>query len=405
MSNEIRPSTPDEFVAFAQADASGFGFELNLERLEQTKPFWEFERSLACFDGEEIVGTTGIFSFDLTVPGAPLPTAGVTWVAVKPTHRRRGVLTGLMRQQLEDVRDKGEPLAALWASESIIYGRFGYGLAAQRADLTIDRTRTALAHEAPNCGRLRLINREEALKSWPAVYDEVRRRQPGMYTRSKTWWEHKTLREAAPSGGPGRFFVQYEEDGQARGYARYQVKGGENNDGLPDGTVQVRELMAATPSAYGSLWQYLFGIDLVGTIEAWGRAPDEPLYWMLADSRRLARRPADSLWVRIVDVPSALEGRRYTAEGRLVMEVRDAFCPWNEGRYELEAGPDGARCHRSEAEPDMVLEVADLGAAYLGGARLRTLARAGRVQADEKTLARADSLLSWDPLPWCPEVF
>ncbi len=404
MSIHIRPSTPDEFVAFAQADASGFGFELNLERLEQTRPIWEFDRSLASFDGEEIVGTTGIFPFDLTVPGAALPTAGVTWVAVKPTHRRQGVLTGLMRQQLADVRERGEPLAALWASESIIYGRFGYGLAAQRADLTIDRLRTGLAHETPACGRLRLISREEALQSWPAIYDEVCRKQPGMYTRSKTWWEHKTLRQAAPSGGPGRFFVQYEEDGQALGYARYQVRGGDE-DGLPGGTLSVRELMATTQAAYTALWRYLFGIDLVTTIEAWGRAADEPLYWMLADSRRLARRPGDSLWVRIVDIPSALEGRRYSTEGRLVMEVRDSFCPWNEGRYELEAGPDGARCRRSDAEPEMVLDAADLGAAYLGGARLRTLERAGRVRADEETLARADSLFSWDPLPWCPEVF
>ena len=197
MSKEIRPSTPDEFVAFARADASGFGFELNLERLEQTRPIWEFDRSLACFDGEEIVGTTGIFSFDLTVPGAALPTAGVTWVAVKPTHRRQGVLTGLMRQQLDDVRERGEPLAALWASESVIYGRFGYGLAAERADLTIDRLRTALAHQAPARGRMRLVTREEALENWPAVYDEVRRKQPGMYTRSKTWWEHNRLMKLA----------------------------------------------------------------------------------------------------------------------------------------------------------------------------------------------------------------
>ena len=184
MSIEIRPIVPEEWEAYARADASAFGFEVNMERLEDTRQIFELDRTLAAFDGEEIAGTTAIFSFDMTVPGGALPTAGVTWVSVKPTHRRRGVLTAVIRRQLSDVRERCEAVAALWASESIIYGRFGYGLAAEGVALEIERARTGFARGTPGCGRCRLIDREEALRTWPKVYDQVLPKQPGMYTRS-----------------------------------------------------------------------------------------------------------------------------------------------------------------------------------------------------------------------------
>jgi predicted acetyltransferase len=404
---EIRPIVAEEFEAFAKADAAAFSFDYNPDAFDDTKEIMELERTLAAFDGEEIVGTAAIFSWDLAVPGGSLPAAGVTWVSVKPTHRRQGILSQVMRRQLEDVRERGEAIAALWASESIIYGRFGYGLAAQGVELEIDRTRTALAHEPRACGRVRLVERQEALRAWPAVYERVRAQQPGAYTRSETWWKHKTLPEKDRSGTRGfggRFYVQYEEDGEALGYARYRVKG-DNQQGVPNGTLAVQELMAANDAAYSALWRYLFGVDLIGTIQAHQRPADEPLFWMLADPRRLARHPADSLWVRLVDVPAALEHRRYAVAGSIVLGVRDAFCSWNEGRYELEAGAEGARCRPTTAEADLTLSAADLGAAYLGGARLSTLRRAGRVEGDDEALRRADAMFSWDVAPWCPAGF
>ena len=407
MSLDIRPISPEEFEAFTAAAATAFGNSgPPPEQLEHDRALMEFDRTLAAFDGEEIVGTTAIFSFALTVPGGALPTAGVTWVSVKPTHRRRGVLTRMMQQQLSDVRDRGEALAALWASESIIYDRYGYGLAAERLDLSIERTRTAFAREATTSGRCRLISRDEALSGWPGVYDRVVVAHPGMYTRSDTWWQHKVLRESASESGRSRakFYVQYEEEGQPLGYARYSISS-KWEDGLPNGTLSVRELMAATDDAYAALWGYLFNVDLIGLIEADCRRADEPLIWMLADPRRLVRRTFDTLWVRIVDLPAALEGRCYPREGKLTFEIRDSFCTWNEGRYELEAGPDGARCLRTENEPEIVLSAADLGAVYLGGTRLQTLHRAGRIQGDGATVRQADAMFAWDTAPWCPQGF
>ena len=405
MSIDIRPIGPEELEAFAAAEAVGFGHEVRPDQIEYLRDLCELDRTLAAFDQGEIVATTGAYSLSLTVPGGALPTAGVDWVAVKPTHRRQGIVTDIMRRQLIDVHERGEPLAGLWASESIIYGRFGYGMATEGVHIRIDRARTALADAEPACGRSRLVSREEALSSWPAVYDRVLPVQPGMVVRTEQWWKDNVLRDVdMPRGGySARFYVQYEEDGGPQGYACYRIKR-ERESGFQEGTLWVQELMAATDAAYAALWQYLFGVDLIATIEAWSRPVDEPLLWMLADPRRLVRRPSDSLWVRIVDVTSALEGRRYASSGRVILDVRDQLCPWNEGRYELEAGPDGARCLPSDAEPDVVLSAADLGAVYLGGARLQTLRRAGRVQGDWEKLRQADAMFSWHPLPWCPEV-
>jgi predicted acetyltransferase len=408
VSFDIRPIDDDELLTFAQANATAFGWEPVPAMLEETRQILEMDRTLAVLDGDEIVGTTAIFSFDMTVPGSvALPNAGVTWVSVKPTHRRQGILTRMMQRQLNDVRERGEAWASLWASESIIYGRFGYGMAAEAVDLSIDRLRTGIAFEAPRSSnaRLRIVSREQALEAWPALYDEVRANMPGTYTRSEAWWDKKTMRAKDPPGGGGgtRFYVQYEEDGRPQGYARYRVRAG--SDDMAGGTLTVQELFAANDGAYAALWRYIFGVDLIGTIKAHRRRVDEPLTYMLADARQLQRHAHDALWVRLVDVPAALEARRYSQEGRLVFDVRDPFCSWVEGRYELEAGPEGARCAPTDAEPDITLSAADLGAAYLGGARLTTLRRAGRVDGDWNTLRRADAMFTWDPLPWCPEVF
>ncbi|MEX0786279.1 MAG: GNAT family N-acetyltransferase, partial [Dehalococcoidia bacterium] len=283
MAIEIRPITPEEFDAFDQAIFVGFGNPTVTPEVKDTqRALCEFDRTLAAFDGDEIVGTTGIFSFDMTVPGATMPVAGVSWVSVKPTHRRQGALTQIMQRQLNDVRDRGEAIAALWASESIIYGRFGYGLAAQGIELKIAREHTSFAHQPEVCGRTRLVSRDDALQAWPAVYDRVLPSRPGMYSRSEAWWSHHALGEHDDRGGgfSGRFYVQYEEDGEPQGYARYRIQSGDN-DGAPGGTLAVQELIAATDAAYAGLWRYVFGVDLVATIRARWRSVDEPLMWML----------------------------------------------------------------------------------------------------------------------------
>lgn len=406
MDYPIRPITPEEFHAFGAANAHSFGYEFRPESFDQMLPLFEFDRSLAAFDGDEVVSTAGVYTLDMAVPGGRLPVAGVTWVSVRPTHRRRGILAATMRRQLDDIRERGEPLAALWASEAPIYGRFGYGLAAEGVEWHIDRTRAALAHTVPAAGRTRLVTRDQALEAWPAVHDRVMERQPGHFRRWPEWWRLRTLRDPdrpAPGFSPS-FLVQYEEDGRVEGYVRYRIKA-EDREGSATSTLRVGELTAATDAAYSALWGYVFGVDLVATIEAAWRPVDEPLVWMLADPRRLVRRTQDTLWGRLIDVPATLAGRKYATEGRLVFEVRDRFCRWNEGRYELEGGPDGAACRATTASADIALDVADLAAAYMGNAHFQALRRAGRIEGDAEALRWAEAMFSWQPLPWCGEIF
>lgn len=410
MTYDVRPIESGEWHAYLQTMATAFGGEFrpdDTRALEQRASVTEMDRTLSAVENGEVLSTTAIFSFELTVPGGALPMAGVTYVGVKPTHRRRGILTSMMKRQLSDVREAGEPLAGLWASETIIYGRFGYGQAASGTQFTIDREHTTLARATPPRGRFRLVTREDALRDWPQLFDRVRLRQPGFFSRSQVWWENHRFRDLtdAQKEGRGFFWAQYERDGRVEGYASYTVGGGDDEFNLPAGELVVREMMAADAEAESAMWQYLFGVDLVKSVRGVLRPVDEPLSTMLADPRRLRRTLIDSLWLRIVDVERSLAGRRYATEGRLAFEVRDNFCSWAAGRYVLEGGPDGATCRRADAGAEVTLSAADLGAVYLGGVSFELLRRAGRVEGDDAAIRRADALFAWSPQPWCPEIF
>ena len=409
MDYPIRPIVPEELARFFKANAIGFNHDPRPEEsLANTLKYADLKRSISVWDGEDVIGTAGTWTFEMTTPGGSVPCGGLTWVSVLPGYRRKGILTAMMRNQLDSVRDRGEALAALWASESVIYGRFGYGQAAEGVEaLTIDRERTELRHAPAFSGRVRYVERAEALEKWPAIWEAVRLRTPGMHNRSAAWWEFRVLREPpfpAPPGYSLQMNIQYEEDGKALGYARYRVKEDWLN-GSAASTLTVTEFMASTDAAYSALWQHIFGVDLIATICADWRPVDEPLQYMLSDPRRLQHRATDSLWVRMVDIPRALESRRYASEGQLVFEVGDDFCPWNAGRYLLEGGPQGAKCTTTTRDADVSLTSTELGALYLGGTRAYPLARAGRIHGSAESVAKLDSMFAWNPLPWAPEIW
>jgi predicted acetyltransferase len=407
---EIRPHTEKEYPAFRIAHAWGF---LNHPRTEPAelaifKKRYERDRSLAVFDGGQIVGTAGICSFEMTVPGgAAIPVAGVSYVTVAATHRRQGVLRQMMGRQLKDVRDRGEPAAILWASESVIYGRFGYGLSIQHEKLSIDRLYGEFAHGPTAPGRVRWVAEKEARKIFPKVWDQARPLRPGMIARTPPWWDNlfHDPEWRRWGGGGAYFFAVYEEEGRPDGYVMYRIKR-EMVDMTEANVLMVAELVTATDAAYAALWRFCLNIDLTGAVEAWNRPLEEPLSWMLADPRRLRRSPYDALWLRLVDVPAALSKRTYAQQGKLVIEVRDDFCPWAAGRFKLEGGPEGAECKAATSKPDIVLGTAELSAIYMGGHRLTPIARAGR--AEERTpgaLTRADAMFAADVAPWCPQGF
>ncbi len=335
------------------------------------------------------------------MPGGELGAGGVTWVGVLPSHRRRGILTQMMKLQLEDLHERGEPLAILWASEAAIYGRFGYGIAAPTVQLDADRSRFALRDDPGPRGAVRLIDRDEAGKVLPPIYDAVRRQVPGFTSRSALLWD--LYRLADPEhwrrGGGPKFYAVLEFDGEAVGYTLYRIKL-EWEEGFAKSQVRVLETCATSAAAERELWRFLFGIDLVARIQ--GRHdPGSPLFLMVADPRSLMLRVTEGLWLRIVDLDAALTGRTYAADHTVVVEVRDELCPWNAGRWRM-----GSDVGRTEDDAELELDIADLASAYLGAFDFERLAAAQRVhELKPGALRRATDLFRTSRPPFCPEDF
>ena len=376
------------------------------EELAISREITEFDRTLAFFDGPDVVATAGIFSYEMTVPGGRLRCAGVTRVAVLSTHRRRGLLTAMMRRQLADVHERGEPLAALYASEAPIYGRFGYGLATYQTALEIDRPHGAFAQTLSGNGRLTMVDLPTAVPAFTRVWEQARQSQPGMLGLDERWIRNQlTDLELHRDGASPHYRVLYQLGDDPAGFAIYRIKMDWDASG-PNGTVRLGMLIAATTEAYASLWRHVLDVDLMTRITAEMRPVEEPLRFLLADSRQPRTRVEDGIWLRLVDVLAALAGRRYAVEGQLVLGVRDGFCPWNAGQFELRGGPTAAEARRTTASPDLELDAAALGALYLGGNRFGTLHRAGLIrEVQPGAVARADAMFATDRAPWCPSHF
>ncbi|MFE0731525.1 GNAT family N-acetyltransferase [Streptomyces antibioticus] len=365
-------------------------------------------RSVGVWDGERIVGTAGAFDFRLTVPGgASVPAAGVTMVSVSATHRRRGLLTAMMRRQLDDVRAWGEPLAVLTASEPMIYGRFGYGTATFGLHAEIDTSRVRLSvPEGTDGVALRYADPVEELAACEAVYARTVAGRPGMLAR-RPGWEGLGVLEAAVErdGASALQCVVAERDGEVTGYARFRVRP-EWTDTGHNGRVLLRDLAGVDPVTEAALWRFLFGIDLTTSLTLRGRPLDEAWQHLVSDVRRCQLRVRDSLHVRLVEVGAALEARTYQAPVDVVVEVEDAFCPWNEGRWRLAGDSRGAVCARTADAPDLALSVRELGSAYLGGVSLTALAAAGRVrELRPGALAAAAVGFGSATAPWLPHGF
>jgi predicted acetyltransferase len=393
--------TQDEVHAFLEALFGAFHGELRPDELAMVATAIEPERSLAVREDGQIVATAGIYSRRLTVPGGEVPAAAVTMVGVRASHRRRGLLTTMMRRQLADVHEAGaEPVAALWASEGAIYGRYGYGLASLSAHVDVV-VREARLRDPPEA-RARLGSPEAMRSAMVEIYDAARLQTPGMLDRSGVWWDRLTAdfehnREGA---GPLRAAVV---DGEA--YAMYSVTMKFDLSG-PDGRVNVREVVAATPEGNAAIWRFLLELDLTRRLE-YDRAPsDDPLLHLVAEPQSVTATIGEALWVRVVDVPAALTARSYAMPFELVLELADDVCPWNAGRWALAYDGTTTTCERTSAPADLELGAAELGAVYLGGTTFATLARARRVREREPgAITTATAAFRGERAPWCPEIF
>ncbi|MEU8588101.1 GNAT family N-acetyltransferase [Streptomyces sp. NPDC048664] len=409
MTTEVRVLRQDEWDDWYGNLVRAFGgMGVSPEERAFDRDVTEFDRSLGAWDGASCVGTAGAFGFRLTVPGGlSVPAAGITAVSVAATHRRRGVLRSMMRRQLDDVRAWGEPIAVLHASEPAIYSRFGYGAAAFQLGAEIDTSRVELSVPAGTDGvRLRYADPAEVLDACETVYARLVPARPGMLARQPGWERQQLLDPVSEREGASALqCVVAEREGAVTGYARFRTKLGWGAGGH-DGTISLSDLFALDPSTDAALWRFLFGIDLMTTLSVGARPVDDAWQYLVSDIRRCGTRVRDSLYVRLVDVPAALEVRTYQTPVDVVLEVEDEFCPWNAGRLRLVGDAKGASCARSTDAADLALSARELGAAYLGGVSLASLAAAGRVrELRPGALAQASVAFGSPVAPYPPHGF
>ena len=394
---EMRTVTTDEFVQWLRVESRAYGNRLD-DDPEVLRPHFDLDRSIAVFDQGNIVGGAHSHRLEMSIPGSSAVIAGVANIAVQPTHRRQGVMTRMMQHQIKDIYERGEPLAALFATESVIYRRFGYGIGSLHERWMIDRQYNGYARPYKTSGRIVFIDPVDITKELPGVFRRSTVDRPGVFQRAPHQWERDSHAPEHRQGGPGGlFYAAYEDGGRVDGYVTYRTSGT---------TLFVNELMAATKEANAALWRFCFDMDLITCTEALKRPVDDPLPWMLANPRRLQRSTRDGLWLRLIDVGAALKLRRYMQCDRLVLEVRDELCPWNGGRFELEGSSEVATCRASSSSPDLVLAVSNLASAYMGTVSFSTLSQAGLV--DERTpgaLMRADRMFAVRYQPWTPHNF
>lgn len=406
MEIDVRPfdTEPRDFYEAAELAFSEPARDADFEPWQR---LFEADRAIGAYDGDRIVGTAGAFGYQLTVPGGVLPAAGVTIVGVQPTHRRRGILRRMMRLQLDGIHERGEPLAILWASEGSIYQRFGYGLATVAAKVKIERDRSGFRAPHMPAGTIRFVDADEAGRLFPPVYDAVRPDRPGFFDRSETYWRDAFLRDPEHwrQGATAAFHVVHMTAGAADGYARYRVRDRWDDEG-PQSTVIVVEKLAANPAADLDLWRFLLDIDLMKNLEWWNLAPDDPILLAVLEPRRIGLGMGDGIWLRIVDVASALAGRGYASDGRLVVQLADEFCAWNDGTWSLSVDGGVPLVERTTDAADLACDTTDLAATYLGAFGFRQLADAGRVrELMPGAISRADAMFRTERAPWCPKVF
>ncbi|POX41289.1 GNAT family N-acetyltransferase [Streptomyces sp. Ru73] len=414
MSLEVRTVGEEEFSGWMEAVATGFTRSpgtLTKEEVEFRRAGTDFTRTQGGFDDGHCIATFRSFPQELTVVGgARVPADAVSQVTVSPTHRRRGLLSRMMAQDLAAAKERGEAVATLIAAEYPIYGRYGFGPATWFTEWRVDVARAQLGsrYSGPECGgRVDFASPAEVRALGPALHDRFRTRQHGAVTRDERWWQLATGEVQWPAmEWKEPFHALYRSPaGAVDGLVTYTMDDHWEHK-RPEQTVQVSKLIAVSPEAERALWHFLYSIDWALHVKTGARAPDDVLPLLLGDPRAASiEEHADYLWIRPLDVPRLLEARTYAVPGSLVLEVRDA-AGYAAGRYHLDAGPDGATCTRTTRSADLTLDVAELGSLYLGDESATRLAALGRVQEDRPGApATADALLRAARRPWCPDMF
>jgi predicted acetyltransferase len=411
----VRNPTEAEFRRFIAPLSIAFNRRMSDAEIDAERRTIELDRFIGALDGDAVVGCGGAYSFRMTVPGGQVAAAGIMGVGVLPTHRRRGILRQMMGWWFDQARQRQEPIAILWASEAAIYQRFGYGPATQQTFLEAPTAKIRFLRPVEPPGPIRIVEPDEALALFPPIYEALRPTVPGAVARPVARWREDLLADTEWSrrDSGDKVLAVLERDGSPTGYAIYRQRSDWDYSG-PRSVLTVMDVAALDPVTEQAIWEWLFSIDLIATVRVWRGPAPHPLQLMVTEPRRLSVTLNDGLWLRIIDLPAALEARAYGRGGTLVLEVTDAFCPSNAGRWELSvAEGDGERVGAARvraapptSEVDIALDIADIAAVYLGAFRFADLARVGRgVACRPGGIESADALFSHAARPNASTMF
>jgi predicted acetyltransferase len=397
MDVHVRVATDDDWAAMLQVDGRTFGQEFSSERADEARRLIDLSRFRLAVDGSVVVGIAGSYALDVSLPGGiAAPMGGVTWVAVAGTHRRQGVLGRLMQAVHDDIDARGEPVASLYASQSGIYERFGYGMATQIRQVKIEaRDAVLLPRFQPSPGAVRFVSGDEARPVLNALWERWWRHRAGEVRRSDV---HRDLLFDRRAAGDGRATCAYHlvhDDG----YATYRLTP-DWGDGFPQHQMSLEEIVTLTSDAHAALWHTLLSIDLVASITSRQVAVDDPLPYLLADPRALRTvNLVDGVWVSVRDVAVAFGARTYAADDRLVVEADGR-------RWSIEGGPDGGSARAVRTRPDLVTDRASLGALLYGGVRASALVAGRRMTArNADVVRRADLFFATSVAPHCQTMY
>ena len=413
MTIELRPVTDDNFSEWRKTVRHGFGEHVHpddIVRLRNERV--ELDRLVAAVDPQSnrIIGTGGADSYWLTVPGGELvPMAGVAYMTTSVTHRRQGAFSNMMTYIHDAARERGDVISGLWASQSHLYGRFDYGLSINSYDWEIDPSFGEFSHfPAANANnadiKVSFIDANEAEVVLPGIYERMHRQTTGSVNRTSGRWRYQLFdEERVRQGASPLFFAVCEEAGEQTGYVSYRMRRQGDSD---MGTLEVVEQVSATEVAHAAIWRFLLDFDLVGNITAINRPSDDSLWWMLSDPRRLRRKSHDALWVRLLDIPKALEARTYNSDGILKIGLVSDVQPESAGTYVIEIDDSRGSVKKTTDQPDVVMTPADLSALYLGGISSGPLFEAGRInEITTGSLAKLTGMFNTDSAPWCAHYF
>lgn len=408
----VDTNDPVALEIWLQAESRGFHeSRITRAKLDVLLPAVKNRRTTGVWDESSAdaaspVSTICTWPMDLTVPGeASVAAWAISSVTVAPTHRRRGIARAMLEAELRTAHSLGYPVAMLNVSEATIYGRYGFGAAAMMADWTINTARASFTGPTAS-GRVHFVEAEQLREDGFELVEQVRLSTPGQIAFSGILWERLLGFDGDPEAAARLRFVRYDDaDGDPAGFAVYRVR--EDPTDFAKHVLELSYLVAATDDAYAGLWSHLLEIDLVDSITAQLRPVDEPLYWQVSDHRAVRQSSVrDHLWTRILDVPGALEARRYATPGQIVLDVADDL-GFADGLYLLTIDAAGAatvELLETEAPDDaaaLALTINDLSSVYLGGVPVVSLVRAGRVtELRPGSAARCDTAFRSAVAPW-----